>query len=142
MYASLFTQINAIELWADEFWVIDIALVNFEYILPKSATEHVLAPPVDYWNLHFWILFLNSLNIPQTAFNLRVPYMVYHFLAATLFSILISKHLGSENRRSSELLYQFLYFMFYFFNPIFFYFSIEVRFYSLSYDFNLFIGTR
>ena len=121
-YGLLLRYIDKIELWGDETNVIRIANLPFGDIARSVATSHVAVPPLDYWNMWVWKYVVSLIETPEVAF--RLPYMAYHIAAAVCFALIFTK-VGNK-------LVPVVAFLVYFFNPLLFLYSLEVRYYALT----------
>lgn len=131
IYLYFSRQINNIELWGDEIGVIKIAHLPFKYVVSQLSQQHIAVPPLDYWNLWFWkfIAILFPPNYAEIAY--RIPYMIFHCLSAILFSLTVEKMVDNSSKLFKSIL-SLVAFLTYFFNPILFLYSMEVRYYSLT----------
>ncbi len=126
-YVFHIKNILALELWSDEVISLNIAGQQF-YKIAKEGLRIGMFPPLHYWGL--WFLQKAYVHLsPQTIeFWYRVPPMTYHVVAALVFSAIIGRII-SRNRssRSLILIIRWLAFFAYFFNPLLFSYSLEVR---------------
>jgi len=132
-YLLLFSHINQ-ELWGDELEVLRLAYLPFGRIANEVFKQHVSSPPMDYWNLSLW-RYVAEILPTYREFIFRVPYMTFHLIAATLFALAVDKGVGNRNKVKGVDIRGALYFVAfftYFFNPLLFAYSIEVKFYALS----------
>lgn len=135
IYVLWLPLINAIELWGDEIGVIQFARLPFEKIPSYVAAYHAAVPPLDYWNLWFWNKLAPLFPIPFHEFFYRIPYMVIHTIGATLFGFILLKELAINRHRVGRRLRALVYFVgffAFFFHPLLFWYSLDVRFYSLA----------
>ena len=131
-YAFLIKYIGAIELWGDEIGVIKIASLNFNDIVKFTPKLHAAVPPLDYWNLWLYRQLID-VNPQYQEIIYRVPYMFFHLISSLLFTLMIIKNLFSDfNQKFYKHIIITLVFLTYFFNPLLFFYSIEVRFYALA----------
>lgn len=128
IYAVLFSKINNFELWVDEIAVINIAQLPLGNVARAAMTMHVAVPPLDYWNLWLWQHAVQLFPSSVREFTYRIPYMTMHTTAAVMFGLLVWSLLKKEARHWSIYLASFLA---YFFHPILFLYSFEVRYYAL-----------
>lgn len=130
IYGLLFPYINNLELWVDEIGVINIARLPLGSIAREAMTTHVTVPPLDYWNMWAWNKFAVLFPIPVLEFIYRFPYMVMHSISAFLFAFLIKKN---KKITFTSLIVSIMLFLLYFFNPLLFIYSYEVRFYTMTF---------
>jgi hypothetical protein len=130
IYLLFSPAIKNVELWGDEIGVIKTAHLQFKEIVSYVSTHHASVPPLDYWNLWFWKFIADFTPIDYAELVYRIPYMFFHGLAAIIFSLLIEKTITKDNLLPKSI--SFIAFLTYFLNPILFFYSIEVRFYSLA----------
>ena len=137
VYGILARYINAIELWGDEIGVIEIAEGRFQDIVQGISSLHAAVPPLDYWNMWFWKYIVKPFPARYMEFLYRVPYMALHVAGGILFAFAcVGKKRASDtaNRYWYKLYWAVLVtaFLTYFFNPLLFFYSIEVRFFILA----------
>ncbi len=124
------TAILETEFWGDEIGVIQIAQSKFSTIAELAITRHVAVPPLDYQNLHWWLLLTKSLPASQQEFVWRVPYMLMHIVTAIFFAFIVLANLDLSRREN--MVFTFIVFLTYLTNPLFFVYGFEIRFYALS----------
>lgn len=130
-YACLSIQITNLELWGDEINVIHAASLPFSKISGFVFRNHAASLPLDYWNLKSWLFIANPLSFPNREFLIRIPYMGYHLLASLFFSTLLAASLTTCSPKTKNFSHLTSFFL-YFFNPLLFAYSMEVKFYSLA----------
>jgi hypothetical protein len=128
MYTMLARWISQLELWVDEVAVINIARLPIADVAHEAMSTHVVVPPLDYMNMWIWDRYVRMMPFGIWEVAYRVPYMAIHSVTAVLFAFLIEGYVHARVR------HWFVYvvsFMVYFFNPLLFYYSLEVRFYAV-----------
>jgi len=131
VYIIAFSFINGLELWVDEIEVIRFARLPLADVARTVMTEHVTVPPLDYWNMWVWNKAAVFFPVHIWEYVYRVPYMMLHSLAAVLLGLVcwgLVKH-GSRSRALVAICGFFLYF----FSPLLFAYSYEVRFYAMTF---------
>lgn len=127
--------IGSLELWADEFRIITIARMPFAVIASEAFKRHVVALPLDYWNMHFVDMVVQKMPYYMHEFLYRVPYMLYHIMASGIFGItvlmIVKRYNHVRNTYAHNIIFILSGLLFFFFPPLLF-FSIEVKFYALS----------
>ena len=135
-YWWLYRDIVSIEFWNDELDTIMTSQGSFNLIIQSITKQFMLAPPLDYMIMWFWIRLVHVFPLDTHEFVYRIPYMFYHTLAGILFAqILLIARSGKKNIFivTEDIVMYILFFLLYFFNPPLFYYSIEIRYYSLLY---------
>jgi hypothetical protein len=129
-YVSRINNILQLELWSDEIMSLIIAHDSFQTIA-KNALLIGAFPPLHYWELWFLEKIYIFVPPPYIEFIYRIPYMVIHTLTAMLFSAIILYKLkqitGNSIYKNSIYMISFIG---YFFNPILFSYSLEIRPYA------------
>lgn len=131
VYAVLFPFINSLELWVDEIEVIRFARLPLADIAQAVMTKHVTVPPLDYWNMWAWNKIVVYFPIDIWEYAYRIPYMALHSLAAVLLGLVCWGLVKSEFRLRTFV--AMCGFFLYFFNPLLFAYSYEVRFYAMTF---------
>lgn len=135
IYLFFFNKIASIELWGDEIGVLNLSELPFENISSNVFSRHASVPPLDYWNMHFFRYVVMSSPVQYQEFFYRVPYMFFHIMSTIFFVIIIHRFLQDKPAYKSTLLKNiilFLAYLMYFFHPLLFVYSLEVRFYALA----------
>ncbi len=123
--------IAATEFWGDEIGVIVLAQKSFLKIAPEVLETHIVVPPFDYQNLHFWLLLTQWVPVTEREFFWRGMYFLFHIAAALVFAHLIFK-LNLRESKTDQVRFAWLAFLLYFTYPIFFTYGIEIRFYTFG----------
>ncbi|MCL4199872.1 hypothetical protein KJZ67_00845 [Patescibacteria group bacterium] len=131
VYAVLFPFINSFELWVDEIEVIRFARMPLADIAQAVMTKHVAVPPLDYWNMWVWNKVVVLLPVHVWEYAYRVPYMFIHSLAAVVLGLTCWELVKAPPRL--RMLTVLCGFLLYFFNPLLFAYSYEVRFYAMTF---------
>lgn len=129
-YVIFFRYINSQELWVDEIQVIRFGQLPLEKIAFTVMTEHTAVPPLDYWNMWIWNKIAYFFAVTYSEFVYRVPYMVIHTITAFLLAILCWEITGKRPRLTGVLAIT-AGFLLYFYNPLPFVYSYEIRFYTM-----------
>jgi len=134
VYACLYSAIAHTAFWGDELAIIQTVFGSVFYAIYIAST-HVMAPPMDYINLWIWngmFSFLRS-YIPSEVY-FRLPYMFLHLISSIFFSwICVLGWEKLEDAKKNSILFDIVAvvsFAAYFFNPLLFWYSIEVKFYT------------
>lgn len=129
-YTLFFTRINNLELWVDEIQVIRYGQFPLRSIAQEVMAHHVAVPPLDYWNMWAWDKVVSLFPVSLSEGIYRLPYMVLHFFAALLLVYISTEIVINRSRLMTAGISVFV-FSLYFFNPLPFVYSYEVRFYSM-----------
>ncbi len=135
-YILFFPKINAQEMWGDEIGVILFSEKPFSEISESVLTQHAAAPPLDYWNMHYFRYAVDLFPVESQEFFYRIPYMIFHTVSTLLFLFTIEKLVFIQKKKKElnkfKMIVLCLAFSTYFFHPILFAYSLEVRFYELA----------
>ena len=134
VFLMAFPAINNIELWADEVFVIKYAdaLLNPSHY----STYHKFGglTPLEQLTVYLWQSTVHNISKEYMEFTYRIPPMIFHSLAAFFFTLgiayLLKFHLPPIRKKHWALLI--LCFSLFFFNPLLFIYSMELRNYSFS----------
>lgn len=135
VYCLLYKLIGSIELWGDEIGVLMISKGSFGNIVQMVSSYHASVPPFDYWMMWGWDKIIRSWSITPVEFWYRIPYMFFHLAGSILFTHIVTIYFNQNEKRIPRwisIILEVFCFTIYFFNPILFFYSIEVRFYALS----------
>ncbi|NMB57479.1 hypothetical protein GYA19_06125, partial [Candidatus Beckwithbacteria bacterium] len=108
--------------WRDEAFSFFLSKLPISEII--RVTTHDFTPPLFYVLLHFWMM------ISQSLFFMRLLPLIFS-LVFILILLSLRKQLYAYLKIKENLASQFLYLSLIIFNPIFIYFAIELRAYSL-----------
>lgn len=131
VYAALFPFINNQELWVDEIQVIRFGRLPLDSIARFVMTEHTAVPPLDYWNMWVWDKVVSLFPISVWEYAYRVPYMMLHTLAALLLALVYCDMI-EKRKHWTDAVMIWVGFLLYFFNPLPFVYSYEIRFYAMT----------
>lgn len=129
-YVFFFRYINNLELWVDEIQVIRFGQLPLGNIARTVLTEHVAVPPLDYWNMWIWQHVASLVPVANSEFAYRVPYMGVHVATALVFAML-GRRIAATQKASGTFTMVIGFFL-YFFNPLPFMYSYEIRFYAMT----------
>ncbi len=140
IYATLYTNISNLEFWGDEVITIrnvfhpNPTIKGKELELALGIPSIIAEPPLNGLILRNWIFKVNKyVNKELYEFWYRIPYMIFHTIAAIVFATLLSRRQkGFAHSFLSRSIYYLVFFSIYFFNPILFRYSLELRPYILS----------
>jgi hypothetical protein len=123
--------IASTDLWGDETNVLIISQLPFERIATSAFQNHVGAPPFTYWLLWLWNPALRMAPPEYIEILARLPFMLLHALAAVVFTSTCLRFFPEASSRK-RMTGGAIFFFTYFFNPLLFAYSLEVKFYTLT----------
>lgn len=129
-YIFFFRYINNLELWVDEIQVIRFGQLPLGSIARTVLTEHVAVPPLDYWNMWIWQHIASVVPVAYAEFAYRMPYTGVHAATALIFAALGRKMTAAWGWGGAFMMA--IGFFLYFFNPLPFMYSYEIRFYAMT----------
>lgn len=129
VYALFFVPINNLELWLDEIEVIRFGQLPLGAIAREVMTKHVAAPPLDYWHMWAWDTAAALAPVSSMEFIYRLPYMLMHTATATLL-VMTLRLILRRGSRGVDAVVLGTGFLLYFFSPLPFVYSYEVRYYG------------
>lgn len=120
-------NISALELWSDEILSLKIAHNPFSAVAKQALTIGAF-PPIHYWELWFLEHIYGYIPAQYIELGYRIVPMIYHIFAGILFSAFIQyKLIKIQSSRIYQISGTFVAFFSYFFNPLLFPYSLEIR---------------